>query len=170
MIKLRSLVLALGLSAAALYGQTGALAQHHGHGHGAAAADAAPAHAAVPDLRELVKYPPAMRDHTLANMRDHLLALAQIQEALAANAPDRAAQIAEQRLGMTSLKAHNAHEAAKLMPQGMQDVGTSMHRSASQFAVEAQNAAATGDLKPALAALARTTQACVACHAGYRLQ
>ena len=56
------------------------------------------------------------------------------------------------------------------MPQGMQDIGTSMHRNASRFAVEAANSAATGKLEPALAALARTTQACVACHAAYRLQ
>jgi hypothetical protein len=75
-----------------------------------------------------------------------------------------------QRLGMTSLTAHGAHEVAKYMPQGMQDAGTAMHRGASQFAVELQKTAVTGDLKPALAALSRTTQACVACHAAYRLQ
>jgi cytochrome c556 len=56
------------------------------------------------------------------------------------------------------------------MPKGMQDIGTAMHRSASRFAIEAQNSAATGDLKPALLALSRTTQACVACHAAYRLE
>ena len=111
-----------------------------------------------------------MKAHTLANMRDHLLALAQIQESLASGAYDRAAQTAEQRLGMSSLQAHGAHESSRFMPEGMRSLGTSMHRSASRFALEAQNSAATGDLKPALAALAQLTQACVACHAGYRLE
>ncbi len=56
------------------------------------------------------------------------------------------------------------------MPQGMQDAGTEMHRNASRFAVEAQNAGVTGDLKPALDALSKVTAAGVGCHAGYRLQ
>lgn len=98
------------------------------------------------------------------------LAVAQIQEALAQGAHDRAAQVAEAKLGMSSLQAHGAHDSSQFMPQGMQDIGTTMHRSASRFAVEAQNTAATGDLRPALAALALTTQACVACHAAYRLE
>jgi cytochrome c556 len=55
------------------------------------------------------------------------------------------------------------------MPQGMQDAGTAMHRSASRFAAAAQESAATGDIKPALVALSRLSGACVACHAGYRV-
>lgn len=122
------------------------------------------------DTRQLVNFPAPMRAHTLSSMRDHLQALADIQNALAKGAFDEVATMAEQRLGMTSLQAHGAHESSRYMPQAMQDIGTTMHHSASQLALEAQNAAATGDLKPVLAALARTTQACVACHAAYRLQ
>ncbi len=129
-----------------------------------------PASKPAPDGRVAVRFPVQLREHTLANMRDHLLALAQIQEALSRNALDAAGKIAEERLGMTSLKLHGAHEVSKYMPKGMQEAGTAMHRSASQFALEAQNASVTGDLKPALAALSKVTQACVACHAGYRLQ
>ncbi len=129
-----------------------------------------PASKPVADGRIAVRFPAQLREHTLANMRDHLLALAQIQEALSANAFDAAGRIAEERLGMTSLKLHGAHEVAKYMPKGMQEAGTAMHRSASQFALEAQNSSATGDAKPALAALARTTQTCVACHAAFRLR
>lgn len=125
--------------------------------------------AAIADARQLVTFPEPLRTHTLANMRDHLLALAEIQDALAKGAFDAAGRVAEQRLGMTSLKAHGAHDVAGFMPQGMQDIGTTMHREASRFAIEVQDASASGDVKPALAALARTTQACVACHAGYRL-
>ena len=120
--------------------------------------------------RELVELPAPMREHMLANMRDHLLALHEIQEALAHNQEDKAAKIAEQRLGLTSLKAHGAHELAKFMPEGMRAIGSEMHRSASRFVIEAQNAGVTDDLRPALEALAKVTAQCVACHAAYRLQ
>jgi hypothetical protein len=120
--------------------------------------------------RELVELPAPMREHMLANMRDHLLALHEIQEALARNQEDTAAKIAEQRLGLTSLKAHGAHELAKFMPEGMRAIGSEMHRSASRFVIEAQNAGVTDDLRPALEALAKVTAQCVACHAAYRLQ
>jgi hypothetical protein len=122
------------------------------------------------DTRQFVHFPDELREHTLANMRDHLLALQEIQEALAQKKEDKAARIAEKRLGLSSLTLHGAHEVAKYMPQGMQDVGSEMHRSASRFAIEAQNAAVTGDLRPALEALSRVTTQCVGCHAGYRLK
>ncbi len=122
------------------------------------------------DTRQFVRFPDELREHTLANMRDHLAALQEIQEALARKQEDKAARIAEERLGMTSLQLHGAHEVAKYMPQGMQDVGSEMHRSASRFAIEAQNAAVTGDLRPALEALSQVTTQCVGCHAGYRLK
>lgn len=122
------------------------------------------------DSRTLVTLPEKMRIHTLSNMRDHLLSLQEIQAALAMGEFDRASEIAEQRLGMTSLKLHGAHEVAQYMPRAMQDMGTEMHRAASRFAVIAGDAAVSGDVKPALAALSRVTQSCVACHASFRLQ
>lgn len=130
----------------------------------------AQASAPAVDDRELVRFPDAMKAHTLANMRDHLLALQEIQGALAASDFDRAADVAEQRLGMSSLGLHGAHDAARFMPKGMQDAGTSMHRNASKFSVSARDTAVTGDFRPALAALAEVTGACVSCHAAYRLQ
>lgn len=57
----------------------------------------------------LVRFPATLRDRTLANMRDHLLALAEIQDQLAGQHYELAAAIAEQRLGMSSLKLHGAH-------------------------------------------------------------
>ncbi len=122
------------------------------------------------DNRVAVDFPPAMREHILTNMRDHLLAISQIQEAMGKGNYDKASKIAEDRLGMTSLKLHGAYESSKYMPQGMKDIGTTLHKSASQFAIEVQNSAVTGDLKPALLALSKTTNACVACHAGYKLK
>ena len=129
------------------------------------------AHAPTPsDGRIEVVFPEPMRTHTLANMRDHLMALQEIQQALADGAYERAAGVAEKRLGMTSLRSHGAHDVARFMPEGMQAIGTEMHRTASRFAVEAANAGATGNVKPSLAALARVMQQCVACHAGYRMK
>jgi cytochrome c556 len=59
---------------------------------------------------------------------------------------------------------------AGFMPAGMQEIGSAMHRSASRFAVTAQDAAVTRDLPRALAALSEVTAQCVACHAAYRLK
>ena len=53
---------------------------------------------------------------------------------------------------------------------GLGEVGSAMHRAASRFAIDAQNAAVTGDLKPALGALSEVINGCVGCHAGYRLR
>lgn len=121
------------------------------------------------DARQLVKFPESMRLHTIASMRDHLLALQEINEALAKGEFDRAGGIAEKRLGMSSLEQHGAAHIAPFMPKGMQETGTNMHKAASRFAVEAQNASVSNDVRPALAALSGVMQQCVACHATYRL-
>lgn len=141
-----------------------AIAQHHDH------AAQLTHHRPTPDTRELVNFPPELVEGTIANMRDHLLALQQINQALAAGEPENAGKIAEQRLGMSSLRLHGAAEVAEYMPQGMQDAGTAMHKAASRFAIEAQNVGVTGELKPALGALSEVMAACVGCHANYRLK
>jgi hypothetical protein len=132
------------------------------HGHDTPAAPSA-------DTRQLVRFPEPMRQHTMANMRDHLLALQEIDLALAKGDFDKAASVAESRLGMSSLERHGAAHLAPYMPKGMQDIGAQMHRAASRFAMEAQDASTSDDLKPALAALGAVMQQCVACHAAYRL-
>lgn len=118
------------------------------------------------DQRKLVKFPAQMRTHMLGNMRDHLTALHEIQAALAAGKLDQAADVAEQRIGMSSLALHDASHMAAYMPQPMQDIGTAMHHAASRFAQSAHE----GDLKKALADLSAATQQCVACHAAYRVR
>ena len=110
------------------------------------------------DARQLVQFPDPMRLHTITSMRDHLLALQEIDVALSKSDFDKAASVAEGRLGMSSLELHGAAHIAPYMPQGMQDIGTQMHRSASQFAVEAQNASVSNDVRPALAALGAVMQ------------
>lgn len=128
------------------------------------------ADAEVVDERTVVHFPEKLRIHTLANMRDHLLALSEIQEALAREQFVNAGKIAEQRLGMSSLALHGAHEVGKFMPEKMAAIGTEMHHAASRFAVIANNAAVEGDVKPALSALSDVTRQCVACHSGFRMQ
>ena len=155
---MKSLVAMVGLALIAM--PVMAPAQHHHDSSDKTAADA----------RQLVRFPEPMRVQTLANMRDHLLALQEINDALSRSDFEKAASIAERRLGMTSLEAHDASHVAAFMPKAMQDIGSQMHRSASRFAVEAQNASVANDVKPALAALGKVMQQCSACHAAYRLQ
>lgn len=126
--------------------------------------------AAEGDSRVAVDMPAMMQDHMRANMRDHLRAINEIQRFLAVGKYDAAADIAEKRIGMSSLETHGASHMAGFMPKGMQDAGTAMHQAASRFAVTAQESAVTRDLPRALDALSNVTSQCIACHAGYRLK
>jgi hypothetical protein len=126
--------------------------------------------AAVQDTRVLVHFPAHLLEHEMANMRDHLMTLSRIQEYLSKHEFDKAGELAEKRLGMSSFGLHGAHEVAPYMPKGMQDAGTAMHHAASRFALATQRAAVDNDVAPALGALNEVTQACVACHAAYRLR
>ena len=125
----------------------------------------AQAGAADRDTRTKVNFPDMMKTHMLGNMRDHLQALYEIQTALATGQLDKAADIAESRIGMSSLISHNASHMAPFMPEGMQSIGTEMHHAASRFAMTASE----GDLPKALQALSEVTAQCVACHMNYRV-
>ena len=118
------------------------------------------------DTRELVQLPEMMQHHMMKNMRDHMKSINEILSSLANDDLDTAAQVAEQRLGMSSLESHNASHMAKFMPEGMRQAGTSMHKAASRFALKAQE----GDLLAAYKKLPEITSACVACHAAYRIR
>ena len=116
--------------------------------------------------RQLVKLPPMMQQHMLGNMRDHLQALHEILTDLALGRGDDAAEVAEKRLGMSSMEAHGAAHMAPFMPEGMRNAGTLMHHAASRFALVAQE----GDLLKAYAALQEVTAACVTCHGNFRIR
>ena len=126
---------------------------------------AAQSGAADQDTRTKVDMPDMMKTHMLGDMRDHLQALNEIQAALAKGEFDKAADIAEARIGMSSLIAHDASHMAPFMPKGMQDIGTEMHHAASRFAMTAME----GDLSRSLDALSKVTEQCVACHMSYRV-
>ena len=116
------------------------------------------------DKRKFVEMPKMMQEHQLANMRDHLMAINEILVEMGNDDLDKAADIAEARLGMSSLGSHGASHMAKVIPKEMGAIGTSMHKAASRFALKAQE----GDALPAYKALQDVTAACVACHAGYK--
>lgn len=123
-------------------------------------------HAEQSDTRQLVEFPPMMQEHMLANMRDHLVALNEILQQLNQGELDAAADTAENRLGMSSLRSHGAHHMARMMPKGMQETGTQMHKAASRFALKAEE----GDVQAAYQALPDITSACVNCHAAYKIR
>jgi len=118
------------------------------------------------DSRQLVELPEMMQQHMMSNMRNHLVVINEILINMANDQLDQAAEVAESRLGMSSLESHGASHMAKFMPEGMRKAGTSMHRAASRFALKAQE----GDVMPAYRALSKVTSACVACHSGYRIR
>ena len=121
------------------------------------------------DMRQKLDFPPMMVDHMMTNMRDHLLAISEIQQFMALAEYEKAAEVAEQRLGLSSLDDHGAAHMAQMMPPEMRAIGTAMHEAASEFAIAVVDAGTGDDLKPALGALAKVTQQCIACHSAYRV-
>jgi len=122
--------------------------------------------AANEDSRQFVELPEMMQKHMMTNMRDHLKAINEILSSLSNNQMDKAASIAEQRIGMSSLDKHGAHHMGKFMPKGMRQAGTNMHTAASRFALKAEE----GELLAAYKSLAEVTATCVACHSSYRIK
>ena len=125
------------------------------------------------DARQMVKLPTMMQEHMLSNMRDHLVALDEILGELASGNTDKAGEIAEKRLGMSSLSLHGAAHMGKFMPKEMGMIGTQMHRAASRFVIVAKDA----ELEPGkesqrkvYKALQEVTSNCNACHQGYRIR
>ncbi|MDH4191655.1 MAG: hypothetical protein OEW21_15815 [Betaproteobacteria bacterium] len=163
------LSLLLAAAALALSPYANAQQDQHPHGHGHEMPSVAP-RSTPADTRQVVAFPPELKRHELANMRDHLATLSAIQDHLARYDFDGAGELAEKRLGMSSFGLHGAHEVAPFMPKGMREMGTAMHRAASQFGIATQEAAIDRDLGRALTALNKITRSCVACHAAYRLE
>lgn len=180
----RTRTLLVAIATLALLAGLTAQAQEHEHNHDSRQ----PMAVSGQDSRQLADFPPAMRDHTLANMRDHLLALSEILTAMSRGQYAQASEIARARLGMDSPSAAGCrgeeaanssgapkasdmdHRMAQFMPEGMRNIGLEMHQSASVFADEAARSGRTGNVAPAMAALSRLSQQCAACHSAYKLR
>jgi hypothetical protein len=117
------------------------------------------------DTRQQISMPDMMKKHMLAQMRSHLQALHDIQAAMALGALDKASDIAETQLGVSSMPVQMQQQMMQYMPQAMRMMGMEMHKSASRFA----RTATEGDMLRALDSLSTVTQQCVACHAAYRI-
>jgi len=112
------------------------------------------------DARRLVQLPEMMQQHMMSNMRDHLVAINEILISMTKCDFEKTADVAEYRLGVSSLESRGAGHMAKFMPEGMRQAGTAMHKAASRFALKAQEE----EVLPAYNALSEVTSACVACH------
>lgn len=118
------------------------------------------------DQRKLVSMPDQARQLMRIDMLDHMAALNEIIAHLATNNLSAAAEVAEKRMGKSSMGKHRATGMGpgRFMPPEMRSIGWGMHESASEFARIAKQ----GDQKKAYSALQKVSTACVACHYTYR--
>ena len=118
------------------------------------------------DLRQLVSMPDAASQLMRKDMLDHLSALNEIIVLLAENNLDAAADVAETRMGKSSMGRHRGTGMGpgRFMPREMRNIGRGMHESATELS----QAAKEGDLKGSYTALQKITASCVACHYSYR--
>jgi len=120
------------------------------------------------DTRQLVTMPEQARDLMRQDMLDHLSALTEILGYLAENNLDAVAEVAETRLGKSSMGKHRATGMGpgRFMPIAMRNMGWTMHESASELSRIAKD----GELNDVFAALQKVTAACTTCHYSYRVR
>lgn len=118
------------------------------------------------DARQLVEMPEQARQLMRVDMLDHLSALNEIIGYLAESNLNAAADVAEIRMGKSSMGKHRATGMGpgRFMPLEMRNIGWGMHEAATEFSQVAKK----GDLKNAYSALQKVSSACVACHYSYR--
>ena len=120
----------------------------------------------VSDPRQLVSMPEQARQLMREDMLDHLSALNEVLGYLGDDDLDAAANVAETRMGKSSMGKHRASGMGpgRFMPNEMRKLGWGMHESATEFALVAK----AGDLEKANSALQKVVTSCVACHYSYR--
>ena len=118
------------------------------------------------DPRQLVEMPDQALKLMREDMLEHLSALNEIIAHLAANNLDAAAEIAESKMGRSSMGKHRGTGMGpgRFMPPEMRSIGRGMHEAASEFSQLAKK----GDSKNAYVALQKITGSCVVCHYSYR--
>ena len=118
------------------------------------------------DPRQLVSMPDETREIIRKEMLDHLSTLNEIISLLASNNLDAAAEVAESRMGKSTMGKHRGTGMGpgRYMPLEMRNIGWGMHEAATEFSEVAKK----GDLKASYDALQKITGSCVACHYSYR--
>ena len=120
------------------------------------------------DPRQLVSMPAPAQQLVRKDMIDHLVVLNQIFAYLAASEFQQASELAESRLGNSSMGRHRGTGMGpgRFMPPEMHQLGIGMHQSASAFAATVKNQ----NPREAYSALQRVTSFCVACHVSFRIR
>ena len=121
------------------------------------------------DERELVSMPEGVQQVLRQDMILNLTTIDQILSSLSEGDFNMAADLAESKLGKSSMGKHRGTGLGpgKYMPTDMHNIGFSMHEAASNFAELAKK---KGDLKGIFGALQEVTSHCVACHMSYRIR
>lgn len=125
------------------------------------------------DPRTKIELPDDVEKKMLVNMRDHIGALDDIIQAIEAGEYEQAKDVAESRLGWSSLVRRGDQEVANHWPKPMQQMADQMYRSASNFVIVAENASVEDSkegYQKVLGALGDVTSACRGCHEAYRVR
>ena len=113
------------------------------------------------DSRISLNLPPKMKQHQLANMRNHLDAVRRIISAMSTEQFDQASDIASNELGLTK-KMHSMCRHFK--NETFKEMGMAFHKSGDDLAAVLKS----GDMKGSLQALNTTMNYCVSCHATFK--
>jgi hypothetical protein len=116
------------------------------------------------DGRTAVLLAPGERDLVLAEMRDFLVALQQISQAIVEDDAQAAVQAAR-RVGAAAQQQVPASLAGKL-PLAFKRLGFDTHQRFDELALNIEQ---FGDTGQALSGLATLMNNCTACHAAYRI-
>ncbi|MBI5165660.1 MAG: hypothetical protein HY985_17380 [Magnetospirillum sp.] len=120
--------------------------------------------------RSVVQVPPEIRLAMAEVMRQQLDALNAVISAVAAGEFGKAAEIAEQGLGMTASARYGGARFSPYMPADMGRMGGATHRAGSRLAIALQDAElqAPGEAHASVVkALAAVTEGCNGCHAAF---
>ena len=113
------------------------------------------------DKRISLNLAPAMKQHQLANMRNHLDAVRRIIEAVSTDQFETASQIASQDLGLTKRMEGMCNSFDN---ESFKEMALAFHGSGDELAAVLKG----GDTQKSLQALNETMTYCVNCHATYR--
>lgn len=127
--------------------------QHHGHQHSMGMS--------MMDTRISLGLSAEMKQHQLANMREHTEAVQSIIGLMSENKFDEASRIAHGKLGSTP----EMQKMCSMMgDEKFMELGLAFHKSGDDLG----DALQTRDVNKSLRALNKTMQYCVTCHATYR--
>lgn len=115
----------------------------------------------VSDTRISLGLSPAMKQHQLGNMREHVLAVQTIVGLMADNKFDEASNIAREKLGLTP---EMQKMCGSFNNENFNKLGLAFHKSGDELAETLKGK----NMQTGLRALQKTMSYCVECHATYR--